>query len=114
MNSVTLAVSSNLVGSYHDMFDGLLNSAAGQIITKICAAAAVLLALGLIIGGIFKALGRSNKLVTMFCPDLKRIVVVLVVTFILAGPIVTFPFMLTILDYFVNAVGQQGTDYLGV
>ena len=50
-NTIEIAASSNLVGSYHAMFDGILNSTAGQLITKVGAAAAVILALGLILGG---------------------------------------------------------------
>ena len=49
-NTIEIAASSNLVGSYHAMFDGILNSTAGQLITKVGAAAAVILALGLILG----------------------------------------------------------------
>ena len=102
-DTITIAASSNLVGSYHALFDGILNSTAGQVITKVGAAAAVIL-----------ALGRSNKLVTTFCPDPGRIIVVLVVTFILAGPTITVPALLTCIDWFVNAAGNQGKDYLGI
>lgn len=113
-NTIEIAASSNLVGSYHAMFDGILNSTAGQLITKVGAAAAVILALGLLLGLISKALGRSNKLATMFCPSAARIVVVLAVIFIFAGPTITVPALLTVLDWIVNAVGNQGKDYLGV
>lgn len=113
-DTITIAASSNLVGSYHALFDGILNSTAGQVITKVGAAAAVILALGLIAGGICKALGRRNKLVTTFCLDPGRIIVVLVVTFILAGPTITVPALLTCIDWFVNAAGNQGKDYLGI
>ena len=71
-NTIEIAASSNLVGSYHAMFDGILNSTAGQLITKVGAAAAVILALGLILGGISKAMGRSNQLVSMFCHRRSR------------------------------------------
>lgn len=113
-NTIEIAASSNLVGSYHAMFDGILNSTAGQLITKVGAAAAVILALGLILGGISKLLGRTNRLVAMFCPSAARIVVVLVVIFIFAGPTVTVPTLLTALDWIVNAVGNQSKDYFGV
>lgn len=113
-NTIEIAASSNLVGSYHAMFDGILNSTAGQLITKVGAAAAVILALGLILGGISKLLGRTNELVTMFCPSAARIVVVLVVIFFFAVPTVTFPALLTALDWIVNAVGNQSKDYFGV
>ena len=105
-NTIEIAASSNLVGSYHAMFDGILNSTAGQLITKVGAAAAVILALGLILGGISKAMGRSNQLVSMFCPSVTRVIVVLAVIFI--------PALLTALDWIVNAVGSQGKDYLGI
>lgn len=113
-NTIEIAASSNLVGSYHAMFDGILNSTAGQLITKVGAAAAVILALGLILGGISRLLGRTNKLVSMFCPNAARVAVVLVVIFIFASPTVTLPALLTALDWIVNAVGSQGKDYLGV
>lgn len=113
-NTIEIAASSNLVGSYHAMFDGILNSTAGQLITKVCAAAAVILALGLILGGISRLLGRTNKLVSMFCPSAARVVVVLVVIFFFAGPTLTVPALLTALDWIVNAVGNQGKDYLGI
>lgn len=113
-NTIEIAASSNLVGSYHAMFDGILNSTAGQLITKVGAAAAVILALGLILGGISRLLGRTNKLVSMFCPSAARVVVVLAVIFIFAGPTATIPALLTALDWIVNAVGNQGKDYLGV
>lgn len=113
-NTIEIAVSSNLVGSYHAMFDGILNSTAGQLITKVGAAAAVILALGLILGGISRFLGRTNKLVSMFCPNAARVVVVLVVIFIFAVPTLSIPALLTALDWIVNAVGNQGKDYLGV
>ena len=111
-NTIEIAAASNLVGSYHAMFDGILNSTAGQLITKVGAAAAVILALGLILGGISKMLGRTNKLVTMFCPSAARIVVVLAVIFIFAGPTVTIPALLTALDWIVNAVGRPGQRLL--
>lgn len=113
-NTIEIAASSNLVGSYHAMFDGILNSTAGQLITKVGAAAAVILALGLILGGISKAMGRSNQLVSMFCPSVTRVIVVLAVIFIFAGPTITIPALLTALDWIVNAVGSQGKDYLGI
>ena len=112
-NTIEIAASSNLVGSYHAMFDGILNSTAGQLITKV-GAAAVILALGLILGGISKAMGRSNQLVSMFCPSVTRVIVVLAVIFIFAGPTITIPALLTALDWIVNAVGSQGKDYLGI
>lgn len=113
-NTIEIAASSNLVGSYHAMFDGILNSTAGQLITKVGAAAAVILALGLILGGISKAMGRSNQLVSMFCPSVTRVIVVLAVIFIFAGLTITIPALLTALDWIVNAVGSQGKDYLGI
>ena len=113
-NTIEIAASCNLVGSYHAMFDGILNSTAGQLITKMGAAAAVIMALGLILGGISRSLGRTNRLVSMFCPSAARVVVVLVVIFIFAGPTVTIPVLLTALDWIVNAVGNQSKDYLGV
>ena len=114
-NTIEIAASSNLVGSYHAMFDGILNSTAGQLITKVGAAAAVILALGLILGGISKAMGRSNnQLVSMFCPSVTRVIVVLAVIFIFAGPTITIPALLTALDWIVNAVGNQSKDYLGI
>ncbi len=113
-NTIEIAASSNLVGSYHAMFDGILNSTAGQLITKVSAAAAVILALGLILGGISKAMERSNQLVSMFCPSVTRVIVVLAVIFIFAGPTITIPALLTALDWIVNAVGSQGKDYLGI
>lgn len=112
MKTVNLAASSDLVGTYHEMFDGILNSAAGQLLTKIGAAAAVILALGLIAGLLCKAFGRSNKLVTTFCPNFLRIVVVILLTFVLAGPVFSIPLLLTIFDWFVNAFGNQASDYL--
>ena len=114
-NTIEIAASSNLVGSYHAMFDGILNSTAGQLITKVGAAAAVILALGLILGGISKAMGRSNQLVSMFCPSVTRVIVVLAVIFIFAGPTTNhYRHLLTALDWIVNAVGSQGKDYLGI
>ena len=65
--TITLAGSS-LESTYHKMFDTILSSSAGTVLTNIGLAAAVLLALGLIAGAICKALGRQNKVVQMFCP----------------------------------------------
>lgn len=111
---ITVAASSDLVGSYHSLFDGIFNSAAGQVLTKIGAAIAVLLALGLIIAALCKALGRQNKLVSTFCPNVGRVLVVLAVAFICAGPLISLPAILTCLDWFMNAIGNQGKDYLGI
>lgn len=113
-NTIEIAAAIDIVGSYHAVFDGILNSTAGQLITKVGAAAAVFLALGLILGGISKMLGRSNKLVSMFCPSPARVVIVLAVIFIFAGPTITIPALLTALDWLVNAVGNQAKDYFGV
>lgn len=112
--TITLAASTDLVGSYHAMFDGILNSTAGQVITKLAAAGAVLIALGIIFGAIFKLIGRPNKLSQMFCPSLGRIIILLLIIFVLAGPLFTIPGLLKIIDWFVNAGGQQTSDYLGV
>lgn len=111
--TVTLAGSS-LENTYHRMFDTILSSSAGTVLTNIGLAAAVILALGLIAGGICKALGRQNKLVQMFCPNLTRIVVIFVVGFILAGPTFTIPAILKLLDWCVDAVGGSGKSYLGI
>lgn len=111
--TITLAGSS-LESTYNNLFKDILNSSAGTVLTNIGLAAAVLLALGLIAGGICKALGRQNKLVQMFCPNIGRIIVVLVVGFILAGPKVTIPALLHLLDWFVDAFGTSGKNYLGI
>lgn len=111
--TITLAGSS-LESTYHKMFDTILSSSAGTVLTNIGLAAAVLLALGLIVGGIFKALGRQNKLVQMFCPNIGRILVVLAVGFILAGLTFTIPAILKLIDWFVDAVGGSGKTYLGI
>lgn len=111
--TITLAGSS-LESTYHKMFDTILSSSAGTVLTNIGLAAAVLLALGLIVGSICKALGRQNKLVQMFCPNIGRILVVLAVGFILAGPTFTIPAILKLIDWFVDAVGGSGKTYLGI
>ena len=111
--TITLAGSS-LESTYHKMFDTILSSSAGTVLTNIGLAAAVLLALGLIVGGLCKALGRQNKLVQMFCPNIGRILVVLAVGFILAGPTFTIPAILKLIDWFVDAVGGSGKTYLGI
>ncbi|MDH7889202.1 hypothetical protein [Bifidobacterium catenulatum] len=111
--TVTLAGSS-MENTYHRMFDTILSSSAGTVLTNIGLAAAVILALGLIGGGICKALGRQNKLVQMFCPTIGRVLVILAVGFILAGPTVTIPAILKMLDWFVDALGGSGKSYLGI
>lgn len=111
--TVTLAGSS-MENTYHRMFDTILSSSAGTVLTNIGLAAAVILALGLIGGGICKALGRQNKLVQMFCPTIDRVLVILAVGFILAGPTVTIPAILKLLDWFVDAFGGSGKSYLGI
>lgn len=111
--TITLAGSS-LESTYHKMFDTILSSSAGTVLTNIGLAAAVILALGLIGGGICKALGRQNKLVQMFCPDVTRILIILIVGFILAGPTVTIPAILKLIDWFVDAFGGSGKSYLGI
>lgn len=112
--TITLAGSS-LESTYHKMFDTILSSSAGTVLTNIGFAAAVLLALGLIVGGICKALGRqNNKVVQMFCPTIGRVLVVLAVGFILAGPTITIPAILKLIDWFVDAFGSSGKTYLGI
>lgn len=111
--TVTLAGSS-MENTYHRMFNTILSSSAGTVLTNIGLAAAVILALGLIGGGICKALGRQNKLVQMFCPTIGRVLVILAVGFILAGPTVTIPAILKLLDWFVDAFGGSGKSYLGI
>lgn len=111
--TVTLAGSS-MENTYHRMFDTILSSSAGTVLTNIGLAAAVILALGLIGGGICKALGRQNKLVQMFCPTIGRVLVILAVGFILTGPTVTIPAILKMLDWFVDALGGSGKSYLGI
>lgn len=111
--TVTLAGSS-MENTYHRIFDTILSSSAGTVLTNIGLAAAVILALGLIGGGICKALGRQNKLVQMFCPTIGRVLVILAVGFILAGPTATIPAILKMLDWFVDALGGSGKSYLGI
>lgn len=111
--TVTLAGSS-MENTYHRMFDTILSSSAGTVLINIGLAAAVILALGLIGGGICKALGRQNKLVQMFCPTIGRVLVILAVGFILAGPTVTIPAILKLLDWVVDAFGGSGKSYLGI
>ena len=111
--TITLAGSS-LESTYHKMFDTILSSSAGTVLTNIGLAAAVLLALGLIVGAICKALGRQNKVVQMFCPTIGRVLIILAVGFILAGPTITIPAILKLLDWFVDALGGSGKSYLGI
>lgn len=111
--TVTLAGSS-LESTYHRMFDTILSSSAGTVLTNIGLAAAVILALGLIAGGICKSLGRQNKLVQMFCPNLGRVLIIFAVGFILAGPKITIPAILKLLDWCVDAFGSSGKSYLGI
>lgn len=111
--TVTLAGSS-MENTYHRMFDTILSSSAGTVLTNIGLAAAVILGLGLIAGGICKALGRQNRLVQMFCPNITRIIVIFVVGFILAGPTFTLPGILRLFDWCVDAFGGSGKSYLGI
>lgn len=111
--TITLAGSS-LESTYHKMFDTILSSSAGTVLTNIGLAAAVLLALGLIVGAICKALGRQNKAVQMFCPTIGRVLIIFAVGFILTGPKITIPAILKLLDWFVDALGGSGKSYLGI
>lgn len=111
--TITLAGSS-LESTYHKIFDTILNSSAGTVLTNIGLAAAVFLALGLIVGAICKALGRQNKLVQMFCPTIVRVLIILGVGFILAGPKITVPAILKLFDWFIDAFGGSGKTYLGI
>lgn len=111
--TITLAGSS-LESTYHKIFDTILDSSAGTVLTNIGLAAAVFLALGLIGGAICKALERQNKLVQMFCPTIVRVLIILGVEFILAGPKITVPAILKLLDWFINAFGGSGKTYLGI
>ena len=77
--TITLAGSS-LESTYHKMFDTILSSSAGTVLTNIGLAAAVLLAVG----------------------------------FILAGPTITIPAILKLIDWFVDAFGSSGKTYLGI
>lgn len=74
----------------------------------------MVIALGIIGGAIFKLIGRPNKLSQIFCPSLGRIIFELLAIFVLAEPLFTIPGLLKIIDWFVNAGGQQTSDYLGV
>lgn len=114
MGATIILAGSSLETTYHKMFDTILNSSAGTVLTNIGLAAAVILALGLIGGGICKAMGRQNKLVQMFCPNIVRILVVLAVGFILAGPTFTIPSILKLVDWFIDAFGSSGKNYLGI
>lgn len=111
--TITLAGNS-LESTYHKIFDTILSSSAGTVLINIGFAAAVLLALGLIVGGICKALGRQNKVVQMFCPTIGRVLVVLAVGFILTGPTITIPAILKLIDWCADALGSSGKDYLGI
>ena len=114
-NTIEIAASSNLVGSYHAMFDGILNSTAGQLITKGGRRCCSDLSLGgLSWGESSKAMGRSNQLISMFCPSVTRVIVVLRRHLHLRWPTITIPALLTALDWIVNAVGSQGKDYFGI
>lgn len=113
-NSITLAASSDLVGSYHKAFDGIINSQAGTVIFSIANLIAVVLALGLIIGLICKAINRPNALSNMLCSGVLRIVVVIAIIFILCAFQTIIPGLLTLIDWFANAIGEGGTDYLGI
>ncbi|MBT1162145.1 hypothetical protein [Bifidobacterium sp. SO1] len=110
---ITLAAS-DMVGSYHKLTDGIWGSPAGTVITTLCAIAAVILLICLIIAGIFKGIGHNNQMVSRFCPDVKRVLIILLVCFFLAGPTIVFPILLKVLDWFINAFGNTTINLLNV
>lgn len=112
--TITLAASSDLVGSYHKAFDGILNSQAGTVVFSICNLVAVVLALGLIVGLICKGLNRPNALSNMLCSGVLRILIVIAIIFILCAFQALIPGLLTLIDWFANALGEGGQDYLGI
>lgn len=114
MNSITIAAGQTLESTYHSIFDGIFSSQAGQVITKIFAAAGLAIMLGIIFGLIFKAFNRPNVLTNIFCPSLPRIIVGVVVIFILLGPSFTFPALMKLGDWIMNAAGGGAKDYLGI
>ena len=112
MPSTLLAAKIDVLTTYHQLVDPVFNSDIGNIITKLFAAVALVIIIGLIAGGVFKMMGRPNQLTQVFCPDIKRIIVMLVVAFICGGPTVTFPLCIQLFQYAVNGIGQTGFDYL--
>lgn len=111
--TITLA-GSDLVGGYNKLTSGIWGSAAGTVIMAIFTAIAVVLALALIIAGIMKGLGRQNQLVQKFCPSIGRVLIILLAIFFFAGPAITIPALLKLIDWFVNAFGGQTQSYLGI
>lgn len=109
---MTLAADVPLVSSYHKLMDPILNSTAGKVIVNVMAAGAVICTLGLIFGFMFKMLQRPNMLSNTFCASGGRVLVVLVVIFILAGPKWAIPGIFTMIEWFANMMGNQGMDYL--
>lgn len=111
---VTLASDVPLVDSYHKLMDPILNSALGNLIINILAALAVILMIALVIGGICRALGKQNALVQLTCSSIGRVVIVILVIFILAGPKFTLPLLMKVVEWAANALGNGASDYLGL
>lgn len=113
--TVVLAASGNLqlVNSYNDSVGKFFSTGAGDVIAKVMAVGAVLLALALIGAGVSKLMGRQNSLVTKYFVDGKVVFGVICAIIVLAGPIIAFPLLLKVIELIINAVFNTGQSVLG-
>lgn len=111
-NATTLA-DVDLQESYNNSIGKFFDTGGGKVITSFMGIAAVILLFLLLAALVMKAMGRQNKLVQQFAPGAGRIVAILLAIFLLAGPSVTFPALLSVSSKLINGLGTTTTDILG-
>lgn len=111
MNVITLAENFDLVGPYNKTIGALFSTQAGTVIKNIGAFLAVVIILLLVAALICRATTYAPSFASRFAGSIPKIVLMLLVAFILAGPAVTFPFLLNVGQRLMNGVGNTGMDF---
>ena len=107
----SIVLASDLTNGYNKTFGAFFGTSGGAVIKTVLAALAAVLLVVLIVALIMKGMGRQNQLVLTMTDSGKKIFFILLAIFILAGPALTLPILVSAADKIINALGR-GTNGL--
>ena len=102
----SIVLASDLTNGYNRTFGAFFGTSSGAVIKTLMAAMAAILLVALIAALIMKGLGRQNQLVSAMTDSGKKIAIILLAVFILAGPVLTLPIIVGALDKISTGLGN--------
>lgn len=102
----TIVLASDLTNGYNKTFGAFFSTSGGTIIKTLMAAMAAILVVALIVALFMKSFNRVNQLTNTLADSGKKVALVLLAVFILAGPVLTLPIIVKALDAISTGLGN--------